>query len=262
VFGINDLVKFIIMGSDLHKYVEKHLRSLPNLIDLGYIKYHVSEELSTAIQSMIEERDKNVFQIKHITCSSSQAFLFFMIAAGFDDNRILSEATHLRNLMHIDYMQMERDFHSLDWAMPMKVNIRNYQDLLWKNRFNMFDSLQEYSKAKDLELNLASIKEKFEESKAYIMDGFDTVMDYVITNELDAEGRPVGMSFEEFMAKQLSFKYGEKNYAEINKQIGKETKAALNILFSQYHSLLRHIFFVINSNDNQLLALEKNPQRR
>ena len=84
--------------------------------------------------------------------------------------------------MLIDYNQIERDFRQLDWAMPMKVNIRKYQDVLWKNRFNMFHSLEEYSKTNNLELDIAIIKEKFEESKAYIIDGFDTMMDYVISN--------------------------------------------------------------------------------
>ena len=84
--------------------------------------------------------------------------------------------------MLIDYNQIERDFRQLDWAMPMKVNIRKYQDVLWKNRFNMFRSLEEYSKTNNLELDIAIIKEKFEESKAYIIDGFDTMMDYVISN--------------------------------------------------------------------------------
>ena len=159
-------------------------------------------------------------------------------------------------MMLIVYNQIERDFRQLDWAMPMKVNIRKYQDVLWKNRFNMFHSLEEYSKTNNLELDIAIIKEKFEESKAYIIDGFDTMMDYVISNELASEDRPEGMSFEEHMAKQLSFKYGSKDYARINQAIGKESKKALNILYDQYQYLIRHFFFMVNSEDNQqIIAL-------
>ena len=89
VFGITDLVKFIIVGSDLHKHVEKNMRNLASLIDLGYAKFSVSEELQAKIAKMIEERDKNTYEIKHITCASSHAFAFFLIAAGFDNNRVL-----------------------------------------------------------------------------------------------------------------------------------------------------------------------------
>ena len=65
------------------------------------------------------------------------------------------------------------------------------------------------------------MKEQFEESKAYMIDGFDTVMDYVITSELDSESRPDDVSFGEYMARKLSFRYGSKDYARINNAIGK-----------------------------------------
>ena len=66
------------------------------------------------------------------------------------------------------------------------------------------------------------------------------------------------MSFEEHMAKQLSFKYGSKDYARINKAIGKESRKALHILYDQYQYLIRHFFFMVNSEDNQqIVALEK-----
>lgn len=43
--------------------------------------------------------------------------------------------------------------------MPMKTNIRKYQDMLWKNRFDLFSNLEKFAKTNQLELNLESVKE-------------------------------------------------------------------------------------------------------
>lgn len=261
-FGINDLVKFIIVGSDLHKYIKKNLHKLPSVIDLGYIRYVIDEELSASISKMIEDRERDTNKITNITCAFN-SFTFFMVAAGFDNNRVLAEVNNIRKLMRIDYLQIERDFHELDWTMPMKAKIRKYQDHLWMNRDNMYEVLQYYARANDLEMNMGEVKERFEESKGYVIDGFDVVMDDVISCELAAEDRPDNLTYDEFMAKQLSFRYGEKNYAQINEKIGYETKRAMGILFAQYESLIRHMMFLINSEENQqIIAMESDPRKR
>lgn len=62
------------------------------------------------IQHMVQERIRNTYEIKHITCAGAHAFAFFLVVAGLDSNRVLRESNNLRGLMNVDYEQIEKDF--------------------------------------------------------------------------------------------------------------------------------------------------------
>jgi hypothetical protein len=84
----------------------------------------------------------------------------------------------------------------MDWNIPMKSKVRKFQQSLWNTRFDMFATLETQAKSGNLEINMQEIKRRFEDSSDYIMDGFDTVMDYVISSEIAAESRPINMTYE------------------------------------------------------------------
>jgi hypothetical protein len=84
----------------------------------------------------------------------------------------------------------------MDWSVPMKSKLRHFQQRLWDNKFDMFGILETHVELNDLKVSLEEIKRCFTDSSSYIKDGFDAVMDYVISSEIAAKSRSNNISYE------------------------------------------------------------------
>lgn len=189
--------------------------------------------------------------------------MFFLLKAGFGSSRILREMDRIKEYYNIDFLAMEREFYNMDWIMLFDTKVRKYQDVIWKNRFDMFASMEYYARDNQLEINMEGIRREFENSRDYVLDSFDTLMEYVIDCEIESNNRAKDVSYEEYMAKKMSLRYGDKNYAEINDKIGVETRKIMQSMYSQYYALIRHMILTYASESNlELIAYQVDPIKR
>jgi hypothetical protein len=157
-FGIVDLVKFIIVKSDLHKYIERNYLQLAPMIDLGYMQFTISTELQNRLLLLLEKHRTNTARITSITCSSTQCYLSFLFTLGLDNTKILEEVDKVRELLEIDYAKINRNFYEMDWALPSKCKIRQFEETMWNSRYDFFKKLEESLKNNELEMDLDRIK--------------------------------------------------------------------------------------------------------
>lgn len=151
----------------------------------------------------------------------------------------------------------------MDWIMLFDTKVKKYQDTMWKNRYDLFASMEYLAKDNILENNMDGIRREFDNSREYVLDSFDTLMQYVIDCDIESNKRAKDTSYEEYMAKKLSFKYGDKDYAKINSKIGKETRKVMQMMYSQYYALIRHIILTYASESNlELIAYQYDPFKR
>lgn len=87
--GYEEVLMYMVLRSDLHKFVSKHYENMPELVDLGYVKYPISEKLQARIKELVREKKESVSKITNITCSSMQSYLAFLLTLGLDSDRIL-----------------------------------------------------------------------------------------------------------------------------------------------------------------------------
>ena len=81
------------------------------------------------------------------------------------------------------------------------------------------------------------------------MDSFHFVMDYVVAEEIKGH-QDRTRSFEERMAERMALKYGKKDYRKMNERIGKDTKVAMQLIYVQFQSLIRHLVFTYARQQN------------
>lgn len=55
--------------------------------------------------------------------------------------------------------------------------------------------MEHYARANQLEVNLEGIKREFENSRDYVLDSFDTLMEYVIDCDIEANTRSKDVSY-------------------------------------------------------------------
>lgn len=137
----------------------------------------------------------------------------------------------------------------MDWALSFKCRVREFEEVMWSNRYDFFESVQEQMKCGLFEGDLTRIKREYEEGKEHILDSYHLLIDYVIGEETKAL-QVTKKTYEEYLAEKLSVKYGSKNYRKINEKIGKDTKRALQLIYLQFQGLIRHLIYTYSQNES------------
>ena len=52
------------------------------------------------------------------------------------------------------------------------------------------------------------------------------------------------------IAERMALKYGKKDYRKMNERIGKDTKVAMQLIYVQFQSLIRHLVFTYARQQN------------
>ena len=60
---------------------------------------------------------------------------------------------------------MEKDFYDFKWNLPFKCRVREFEDALWENRFDLFHSLEYFTNKNVLEHHSEGIRTDFEDSR-------------------------------------------------------------------------------------------------
>lgn len=99
---------------------------------------------------MVARHRKNVTRITSITCSSTQCYLAFLFTLGLDNTQIFKEVDQARKLLEINYAKANREFYDMEWAIPFKCKIREFNETMWESRYDFFEEVQ--AKMKDGQL--------------------------------------------------------------------------------------------------------------
>lgn len=89
--------------------------------------------------------------ITSITCSNIHSFLGFMIAAGMNEEKIHVELELLKDDFETDSKVIEEEFKKLDWILPTKVRIREFQEMIWQHRYKIFEEIERANSTNSLQ---------------------------------------------------------------------------------------------------------------
>lgn len=65
-----------------------------------------------------------------------------MIVAGISEEQIHVELEILKKDFDIQSDVIEKEFRKMDWLLPTKVRILEFQELIWRHRYNIFSEIE------------------------------------------------------------------------------------------------------------------------
>ena len=207
------------------------------------------KDLKKRISKEIKKRNESTKKITSITCSSYHSMLGFFIASGFKEDRIEKEILKMKYSIGIK-KNVEEIFKNKEWTIPERCTIRNMQDKIWEKRYDLFSSLEKACQSdRNLEKELESIKMEFEKSKEYVLNGFETVLDYVVNTEIASRK---SKHPTEYLGKYLSLNTPTLDFLSGNKKLSEGTQSLIYHLLEFFKEEIK--FLILNLYEEEPLV--------
>ena len=106
-----------MVRADLNDEIRKimgtiEMSPMPREIDLGYVKYEISEDLELTLIRIFRSHFENTCQVKAITTSGFASFFAFLLAADVDEGVVEEEIWSFKKHFVIDEDEIFRDYQS------------------------------------------------------------------------------------------------------------------------------------------------------
>ena len=233
-----------------------------------YMKY-IKEAIVNFNREYGFEEDQKL-EIKSMTGSNYHSLIMFLHASDLHETVIEEEVWKLKSLI-ILHDQASDIFDEYDWAKTNKTKMRELQEMVWKNRVDIFDELGKDLNRDELDPNLVMKgvhqhlpynKYKMDSSVDDINEALEDSLNYIVEsiNEVEEENQRGGEKMRE-LARRLSISLKEaEDYEAINLENSRKTVTFFKFFISKFRDIVKFVIYRLPSIPDkiiQYLSLEQ-----